>query len=467
MQSVRTLFRHLWLGDPHLASEPGTLMFAPLRRRLTLWYTGVLAGMLLLFGVVLYLSLDHLLLGPVNTDLAHLADRYGAFWQAAADRDCPLPPDRGEGGINQGQALLIACFNADGSFQQGYLASNIALSSDPFLSTSLVNQALQTGAPQHDIINEGDQFGDVYRYAEVVVSGPDGSILGVIQVGESVDVEEAALHLLLILLLILGATTLFAAAMGGLFLAERALAPAHLAFTRQQAFIADASHELRTPLTLLRADAEVLLSGRERLAPDDAALLEDIVTESEHMTSLANNMLTLARLDAGRFHLERDVVDLAAVAAGAVHRASAFAQEKQVALHLEHAGPVLVVGDRGLLEQAAIILLDNAIKYNRPGGKVHVSASITGGRACLEISDTGMGIPAEHMPHIGERFYRVDKARSREMGGAGLGLSIARSVAADHGGTLTLSSVFGQGTTATLSLPVAVSAPPSPSLSEA
>ena len=123
------------------------------------------------------------------------------------------------------------------------------------------------------------------------------------------------------------------------------LAPTRLAFSRQQSFIADASHELRTPLTLMRADAEVLLAGRERMDPDDVALLEDIVTEAGHMGVLANNMLTLARLDAGEFRLEREVVDLVEVATRAAHRAHAFAQEKQVTLEVEPGGPD--VGDWG------------------------------------------------------------------------------------------------------------------------
>ena len=102
-----------------------------------------------------------------------------------------------------------------------------------------------------------------------------------------------------------------------------------------------------------------------------------------------------------------------------------------------------------------MILLDNAIKYNRAGGRVTLRASLLQGQACLEVSDTGIGIATEHLPHLGERFYRVDKARSREAGGAGLGLSIARGIAVSHGGTLTLASNAGQGVTARITLPAA------------
>ncbi len=108
-----------------------------------------------------------------------------------------------------------------------------------------------------------------------------------------------------------------------------------------------------------------------------------------------------------------------------------------------------------MLEQAVLVLLDNAIKYNRPGGRVTISTEVRDRYAFLEVSDTGIGIAAEHLPHLGERFYRVDKSRSREAGGSGLGLSIARSIAEAHGGALTLSSMPDQGTEVTLKLPLA------------
>src|SRR5204862_3618984 len=114
----------------------------------------------------------------------------------------------------------------------------------------------------------------------------------------------------------------------------------------------------------------------------------------------------------------------------------------------------IVIGDPILLEQAVLALLDNAIKYNRPGGRVMVRTEVKDEQALLEVSDTGIGIASEHLSHLGERFYRVDKARSREGGGTGLGLSIVRGIARAHGGTLRLTSIPNQGTTRTLTLPL-------------
>jgi signal transduction histidine kinase len=131
------------------------------------------------------------------------------------------------------------------------------------------------------------------------------------------------------------------------------------------------------------------------------------------------------------------------------------ADQMGVSIGVESNVAAVVIGDPTLLEQALLALLDNAIKYNRRGGRVMVRTAVKDEQALLEVSDTGIGIAAEHLPNLGERFYRVDKARSREAGGTGLGLSIVRSIAVAHGGTLTLTSVPEQGTTVTLMLPLA------------
>lgn len=173
------------------------------------------------------------------------------------------------------------------------------------------------------------------------------------------------------------------------------------------------------------------------------------------MGALAENLLTLARLDTGGYHLEQEIVDLSAIAESVARRVHSLAQERNIQLALEPAPSTLVVGDSTRLEEVALILVDNAIKYNRSGGSVTLRTYCDGQQAVFEVRDTGIGIPAEHLQRLGERFYRVDKARSRQMGGAGLGISIAHGIAAAHRGTLTLTSVPKLGTTATLRLPAA------------
>jgi signal transduction histidine kinase len=173
------------------------------------------------------------------------------------------------------------------------------------------------------------------------------------------------------------------------------------------------------------------------------------------MTTLANNMLTLARLDNHSVHQEHEIVYLTRVAREGARRIQALAEQKKISIQMEFNEKVVVIGDLTLLEQAVLALLDNAIKYNCQGGCITLRTNVKDKQALLEVHDTGIGIAPEHLPRLSERFYRVDKARSREAGGTGLGLSIVQGIAAAHGGTLNLKSIPGEGTTVTLTLPLA------------
>jgi signal transduction histidine kinase len=448
--------RATWRGrhhPPHLQSaEPSEAMFAATRRRLTVWYTGVLAALLLLSGILLYFSMQVALLGPIDGRLKGNADFLAGYWQRTGNQPCTLHLRANQQADNV--VPYVACFDADGLYLS---ANSLAVPVSTFDAPTLAQTALASHSGDHtDTVNGGNGLSSIRRYALVVRSPEDSdSILGVVQVGLPVGDLINALGTLVILLLLVGIFTLGGSLLGGLYLSRRALSPTRLAVERQQAFTTDASHELRTPLTLLRADAETLLRTRAKMDPDDVFLLENIVSEASHMNQLVTNLLTLARLDAGTAVLKHGQVDLAAVAEVIVRRAQAYAQEKQVSLCLETVPAAIVLGDQALLEQLLLILLDNAIKYNRPAGTVTVRLTHSEKHVQLRVHDTGIGIPAKNLPHLGERFYRVDKARSREAGGAGLGLAIARSILAAHAGTLRFESIPEQGTTATLQLPSA------------
>jgi len=267
---------------------------------------------------------------------------------------------------------MVACFDQNGILQQN---GNTAQLPSAFLTNTIAKTALQAGMAT-DRVDGGRTVGQIYRYALAVPNQTGNGYVGVVVIGESIQTQESALSLLLLLLLTIGGMTLLGAGLGGLFLANRALVPARLAWTKQERFIADASHELRTPLTLLRADAEVLLRSREHLATEDAALLDDIVTEANHMATLATNMLTLARLDNNSSHQEHEVVNLTEVALAGVRRVQALAEQKGISVHVESNDRALVIGDPTLLEQAVLALLDNAIKYNRLSGRVTVRTAV-------------------------------------------------------------------------------------------
>jgi heavy metal sensor kinase len=223
-------------------------------------------------------------------------------------------------------------------------------------------------------------------------------------------------------------------------------------FGEVRRFTADASHELRTPLTAIRTEAEVAL--RKSLTPaEHQGLLGSILEECERLTRLTDQLLDLAREDVNALRQPLEPLDLAALLNRVVDTMRPVAEAKGLALRQECPGSLWVRGDGTRLRQVFYNLLDNAIKYTPEGGTVEVWLGRRDGSAVAVVRDTGIGIPAEHLPRVFDRFYRVDRARSRTQGGTGLGLSIVQSIVAAHGGRIEIASTPGEGTTCTVTLP--------------
>jgi two-component system sensor histidine kinase SenX3 len=216
-------------------------------------------------------------------------------------------------------------------------------------------------------------------------------------------------------------------------------------------FVANVSHELKTPVGALSLLAEAL-DGEDDLEVV-VRLAARIGQESERLVRIIDDLLDLSRIEAGQPAEPADV-PVASVVRESVESIAPVAASLGVVLQFDEPPAVTVRGDRRDLVSALCNLIDNAVKYSEPGGTVTVKASIDDGRVALAVADTGVGIPARDMERIFERFYRVDRARSRLTGGTGLGLSIVRHVAANHGGTVKVESVEGEGSTFTLSLPL-------------
>ena len=223
-------------------------------------------------------------------------------------------------------------------------------------------------------------------------------------------------------------------------------------FSRQRQFTADASHELRTPLTVIRSASELALS-QPRSPEEYQETIEVSLKAAERMTNLVNGLLALARLDSSNadFHLRQ--INLSDLASESVSLLRAIASEKQISL-VSDLHSVQIFGNPESLSRMIDNLITNAILYNKPSGKVFITLSRSDNKAVLEIKDTGVGISEEHLPFIFERFYRVDKARSRFSGGSGLGLAICKGVIEKHNRTITVQSVLGMGTTFQIQLPV-------------
>ncbi len=223
-------------------------------------------------------------------------------------------------------------------------------------------------------------------------------------------------------------------------------------FAEVRRFTADASHELRTPLTALRTEVEVALS-KQLSAPEHVQLLGSILEELGRMSRLTDQLLTLSRRDAGVEHFASVSLDLYTLVCGVVDAMQPLAESKGVRLTKSGGGPVEVVGDEGRLRQVFISLLDNALKYTPEGGTVMVRIGKGNGSGTVDVEDTGIGIAAEHLPRVFDRFYRVDRARTRAEGGTGLGLSIALSIVHAHGGSIEINSLPGKGTVCRVTIP--------------
>jgi len=227
------------------------------------------------------------------------------------------------------------------------------------------------------------------------------------------------------------------------------------AFEQLRRFTADASHELRTPLTAIRSVGEVALQE-----PKDPAEYRDVIgsmlEEVDRLTRLVESLLVLSRADASRIQLHRADSSLLSVAEEAASTLEVLAEEKRQKVDVEGDADLVVSADRLILRQAIINLLDNAIKYSAADSSICLRVYRGENKtAILDVIDHGPGIPAEHQPYVFDRFYRVDKARTREWGGAGLGLSITRWAVEAHGGEIALTSKEGHGTTFRVSLPEA------------
>ncbi|MES2792270.1 MAG: ATP-binding protein [Planctomycetota bacterium] len=330
------------------------------------------------------------------------------------------------------------------------------------------------------------------RVAGTTVTAPQGTVSAQAMTSLApLQTEMLTLQLLMSVLLPLG---LVLALAGGYFLAARALAPVeqitsvaatitisnlhqriaitnaddelgHLAATLNsliarleravdeiQRFTADASHELRTPLAVLRSEAESALRMR-RSPVEYEQTLTTVVEEATRLGHLADQLLNLSRHDAGITELRREPIHLGALLLDVADQLRPIATEKNITLDTSAVTHCEALGDDLLLGRALFNVIENAIKYTPHSGNVTLHSALRGNTAVLQIQDTGIGIPQEHLLHVFDRFYRVDPSRNATTGGTGLGLAIARSAIQLHGGEITIASEIGVGTTLTIELP--------------
>lgn len=264
--------------------------------------------------------------------------------------------------------------------------------------------------------------------------------------------DVAAMSELVVSSLLVGILALLAFFFVSLLLANLALKPVEAAWNRQKQFVADASHELKTPLTVILANQKILLAHPEKTVAEQSQWIENTQSEGERMKSLVEDLLFLAKTDDGMSKETLSEVNLSEITQGSILTFASLAFESGITLNDSIQPDIILTGSEPKLRRLCGVLLDNALKYVNRRGTVDVDLCVENGNALLRVHNTGTPIPAEDLPHLFERFYRVDRARSA--GGYGLGLSIAQSIVKAHGGKITVASTVEAGTTFIATLPL-------------
>ncbi|HEX2948792.1 MAG TPA: ATP-binding protein [Armatimonadota bacterium] len=473
------------------------------RLRLLVWNISVLAIVLFAFLLCAHILIRARLISSLDHRLSGAAGRE-AFFVANADKFPPPPPPLRRGHDNH---FLQSMRQNKERFQRGVRYFN--MKAEPLFQHKntedndvkpwdrhAVHQTILAKSPRYSMSQDGDRV-PLRVFTRLVYR--DGKPLGVIQVAMSYAEVQAVLEGLTTLLLLLVPCALVVAAMGGIFLTDRALRPvrqiitsaenlkpddlsqrlpvvgadefAHLSTTinrmlqrieeafcqlkdaldRERRFTSDASHELRTPLTAIKANATLALS--DDATPEDyRESLQAINTAATSMHRLVNDLLLLARSDSGQLAVVHEPVNIHDLFLGASSMVGY--RDDQATINIEELGEKdTVLGDAHQLQRLLVNLLENALHYTPKDGTITLSAQRQGDTIKLTVADTGEGIPPEHLPHLCERFYRVDPSRTRRQGGTGLGLAICRSIVEAHNGTLTIDSTPHVGTTVTVTLP--------------
>jgi len=324
---------------------------------------------------------------------------------------------------------------------------------EPFVLSVIENWSIDDGEVevfQHT--NETGQLSTVMMTSKPILVGDFAQKL---YVGKDVTALYSGLQKATYAQVVLGFVALLIASAIGYYMAGRAIIPLKEAYDKQKQFAADASHELRTPLAVLMSSAELLLADPSIKNPFLRQVLEDVKSEVKKMTNLVSELLMVARSDNNALKVKIQRIDLAEILGQVVRTMAPIAEKKNIRLVGENFNKIMINADEQKIKQLAIILVDNAIKYTLDGGTVLVEMGDSDGkRAVFSVMDSGIGIAEEDLDKVFERFYRVDKARSREMGGNGLGLAIASEIIKIHEGKISVASKLGEGTKFTVELKI-------------
>ena len=493
-----------------------------IRLQLMFWYISIFALLLLLFSVIFYLALQDALQKDIDADLqlrireitVGITNDNGTTSAEEIQEDAPKldPAVLGNitiSGLSSGNQTKIDSSVNYRSFVRILDVKGKTIYASPVpqnvpLPPASVTEALHGTAWTGTIFTHDGQSMRLYSTRLMF----KGILFGAIQVGESLTPMNNILFNILIKLLFITPFILLGGAIGSYWLTRRAFAPIrtltgiaqeisagdldrlvpvprpkdevqylaltfnqmiarlHKAFLQQRRFVADASHELRTPVAAIRSMTDVALAESSQVDESHVPVLRHVNAQAERLGELIRDLLLLARSDEGQVPLDHELVQLDQLVSDVIATLAPLAVERSIQLQILKLEPATVQGDPSRLVQCIMNLLDNALTYTHTGGEVTVRVEVKENTACIIIQDTGVGIAPQHLPHIFERFYRADPARSQKEGKSGLGLSIVDWIVHAHGGSIAVESSEGHGSTFSVSLPLAHCASLKNSLSE-
>jgi signal transduction histidine kinase len=454
-------------------------MFRRTQYRLTLQYSGILIVFLLIFISIAYGVFYNIIMRDQAKEAQAMAEQQAQYVQEQLRHNRSFDPrllENQELVISTEEQLFSYLIGNNGQLLTGYEAE--AWMRVPLLSAVQGWKPIATELRQQSLLMKEDLMKDKRRMPRgykgplqqnshlelrVMLSGTPVKYgdqqVAMLYVGKNVSYHHELLKWLLYLLGGLGILFFGVGLYMSHLMSRRAMIPIMESYQRQREFIADASHELRTPLSVLMSSIQSMeLEQKEEQEAYTGKLLGYMKDEVKRMTRMVSDLLVLARSDEAAEPLHRELFDAERAVDTVVEAMRPAAEAKDIRLHWGTTGQsMLILADAGKLKQLLYILLDNAIKYSGSGAEVLVTLAMLGNegsrRLQLTVEDTGQGIDPSEQARIFDRFYRADKARNRQLGGHGLGLSIAKAIATAHQGSIQVSSVIGKGTKFTVLLP--------------
>lgn len=464
-----------------------------IRTRLTFWYVTLLTLSLIGFGAAFSYSLLKIYMYRTDNQISSVANMMvhtvvKPSGQMFLPRDFDIILERFFGIRTAGNYIQVL----DPLGKTVARSSNLEGMRLPI--TRDTYHAAVNGATTFEVIRNVGKY--PVRVVTKPIFVPEKGLVAIVQVGSSLEGIDEIFHSLAYIFMLGAAASVVIASAVGWFLAKKALRPVaeitklarkieaenlneritievpndeigrlastmnemiarlEKSFRQIKQFTGDASHELKTPLTILKGEMEIALRSKDDVKAMREALKSSL-EEIDRMNDIVRNLLDLAKMDVEKESQPKESVDLEKLLKERLEHFRRLALDSGIEMYILKSIPLIVRGDRVRISQLLSNLIDNAIKYTPRDGTVELSLAGEGGQAVFRVRDTGVGISKEDAPFVFDRFYRVDKARSRDVGGAGLGLSICKGIAEAHGGTLEVTSVPGKGSTFVAKLPLA------------